>query len=186
MLVLKILLVLICLALSSLACYLLVSFIKKIVKNQIDFSLQQRWYTKIGKKVKKLAMWIFLIDAILSIILGVFAFISFLIMAISEDVIWIVLAFLVPVAVIIFVILAFISSWILYAFGELVDNSQIIAKKLEPEGFAEDNKEDLKEDNKEEFKEKNNKFDYVCPSCDMVVKYQTEICPNCGQKLDWE
>lgn len=70
-----------------------------------------RLYTNIGKKIKNWAKWIFLIDAIVTIV-------SALIMMFSGDD-----ALLLTGIILILIgpILAWVFSWILYAFGEMVD-----------------------------------------------------------------
>lgn len=72
-----------------------------------------RLYNDIGKKIKNWAKWIFIIEAISSVI-GAFAMIFT-----EEDVlvaIGIAMIFVGP-------LVAWVSSWILYAFGELVEKT---------------------------------------------------------------
>ena len=72
-----------------------------------------RLYEDIGTKIKNLAKWMFLIEAISAILAGLFFIFS------DEDtIIYGLLTILFgPVA-------AWISTWLLYAFGDLVENSQ--------------------------------------------------------------
>lgn len=72
------------------------------------------WYTDIGKKIKGWAKWIFIIEAIASVI-GAIA-----LLFTAEDGGMIFAALL---TLILGPVLAWVSSWILYAFGELVDKT---------------------------------------------------------------
>ena len=65
-------------------------------------------YENIGGKIKNWAKWIFIVEAIGAIITGI-------VLAIEEDILYIFIAIGGP-------IVAWVSSWILYAFGELVEN----------------------------------------------------------------
>lgn len=66
-------------------------------------------YKNIGEKIKGLAVWVFIVETIGSIILG-------LILAFEEDILYIFITLCGP-------IIAFVSSWVLYAFGELVEKT---------------------------------------------------------------
>ena len=85
-------------------------------KEKIDNtdSMVDSWYTDIGKKIKGWARWIFVIGAISSIIgaLG---------MLFSAEDGW--MFFVGLLALFIGPLLAWVSSWLLYAFGELVDKT---------------------------------------------------------------
>lgn len=79
-------------------------------KNQTSESGMDSWYANIGKKIKNWAKWIFIVEAISAVISGFCVLFS--------DLWW------VGLLVIIFgPIVAWVSSWILYAFGELVDKT---------------------------------------------------------------
>ncbi len=67
----------------------------------------ENMYENIGGKIKGLAKWIFIVEALGSIITG-------LILAFEEDSLFILMAICGP-------IVAWVSSWVLYAFGELVE-----------------------------------------------------------------
>ena len=80
-------------------------------------------YENIGGKIKALAKWTFIVEAIGSIITGV-------VLASEADILYIFIAIGGP-------IIAWVGSWILYAFGELVEktcdneyNTRQILKKL--------------------------------------------------------
>ena len=63
-------------------------------------------YENIGKKIKGLAVWMFIVDAIGGIITGI--------VLAAEEGIFILISIGAP-------IVAWISSWLLYGFGELID-----------------------------------------------------------------
>ena len=69
-------------------------------------------YANIGRKIKSLAKWSFIIDAIILFVFGI------VFMTLDEEFIFVgmLIAICGP-------IIAFVSSWILYAFGELVDKT---------------------------------------------------------------
>ena len=68
------------------------------------------WYTDIGKKIKSWAKWIFMLEAIGFVVSGLFILFSDL---------W----FIGLLTIILGPIAAWVSSWLLYAFGELVDKT---------------------------------------------------------------
>lgn len=73
------------------------------------------WYSDIGKKIKGWAKAIFIIESILFIISAIIM-LSFA----AEDEVWLPLAL---VTAILGPVVSWISSWLLYAFGELVDKT---------------------------------------------------------------
>lgn len=94
-------------------------------------------YENIGGKIKNLAKWIFVIEAIGTVITGV------VLLCIDEDLILYGLLTLICGPIV-----AYIGSWILYAFGELVEkmvgnesNTKKILEKLERNVTEEKNME---------------------------------------------
>ena len=94
---------------------------EKLVKEQItydDFVLKIKdeqngsIYDEIGKKVKTLAKVTCIVEAVLSVISG------FIMIATDEEYILVGL-----IAMVVGPIVAWVSSWVLYAFGELVDKT---------------------------------------------------------------
>lgn len=69
-------------------------------------------YVDIGQKIKGWAKWLFIVEAIASVIGAILMLVN------AED--WYIL-FLGALALVVGPLLAWVSSWILYAFGELVD-----------------------------------------------------------------
>lgn len=81
------------------------------------------WYDNIGGKIKSLAMWIFIIEAATTIIAGV----SLFLLAMAgggPGPVSLLLILTIPVVI----VFEFMSSWLLYAFGELVEKTQEIAR----------------------------------------------------------
>ena len=72
------------------------------------------WYTDIGKKIKGWAKTIFIIEAIMFVV-------SAIIMLFTAEDGWMIFAAIMTAVV--GPIVAWVSSWILYAFGELVDKT---------------------------------------------------------------
>ena len=68
------------------------------------------WYGNIGGKIKTWAKWIFIVEAISSIITGIALLVD------TEEVIYILFCLVGPVV-------AFVSSWLLYGFGELIEKT---------------------------------------------------------------
>ena len=69
-------------------------------------------YDNIGKKIKGLAKWIFIVEAVSAVISAI------ALMAEDDDFIWIGL-----LLIVVGPLVAWVSSWMLYAFGELVDKT---------------------------------------------------------------
>ena len=111
-----------------------------VPQNQDDVkkSFMDDLYADIGKKIKNWAKWIFMIEAIASVVGAIGMLFA------AEDGVMIITALL---ALILGPVLAWVSSWILYAFGELVDKTaanerntrQILELMLES---SENNKEE--------------------------------------------
>lgn len=85
-------------------------------KEKIDNtdSMVDSWYADIGKKIKGWARWIFIVEAIASVIGAIVMLFT------AEDGGMIFAAIM---TAIVGPIIAWVSSWILYAFGELVDKT---------------------------------------------------------------
>ena len=78
-------------------------------------------YTNIGKKIKCLAVVMFLIESIVSVIVGI----ALMIIAAKNDNNKLILFGLLEIVIV--SLFAWVSSWLLYAFGQLVENSDIIS-----------------------------------------------------------
>ena len=79
-------------------------------------------YNNIGSKIKGLAARVFAVEAIIAVITGF----AILISSDFEGALWAILT------IIFGPIVAWISSWILYAFGEMVENIALLREGLVP------------------------------------------------------
>ena len=137
-------------------------------------------YDNIGAKIKSWAMWIFAVEAIVSIIIG-------LSLIASDDeliLIGILLIVLGPLA-------GLVSSWLLYGYGQLIQNSDIIAAYCKQKNGIHTSKT-TKETSAEVITRFANKADYrftdiTCPKCKASLTYpkgqlksgETITCPMC-------
>ena len=69
-------------------------------------------YNNIGKKIKGLALASFIVVSIISVLAGLFMFIE------DED-----MAGIAMLVILVCPLIAWVSSWVLYGFGELVDKA---------------------------------------------------------------
>lgn len=84
-------------------------------------------FNNIGGKIKALASIFTWIGIIISLIIGL--------LFIFADSHVVVIGILI---IIIGSLMSWISSWLLYGFGDLIENSSIIARKLSPEDFEDE------------------------------------------------
>ena len=78
----------------------------------------KRWYANVGEKLKICAIWTFIVEAIASMIAGIAVLADSY--GDTETLIGLGLIFVGP-------LVAFVSSWVLYAFGQLVsDNHKLV------------------------------------------------------------
>ena len=152
------------------------------------------WYENIGGKIKIWAKWIFIIEAIGAIITGI----CFLADRGFEEGWW---------ALIIIVcgpIVALVSTWILYAFGELVEdihdmsnapqmknidrNLQLLANPIIRE--AEEKTKREKENTKREAAadkvacSTTEKGTIICSQCKFEQPSNRSVCWHCGAKFE--
>jgi cytochrome b subunit of formate dehydrogenase len=132
-------------------------------------------YENIGGKIKNWAKWIFIIEAIGAIITG------FVLLFTDEYLILYGLLTLVCGPIV-----AWVGSWILYAFGELVEDVHAVRKKYYPIAEEQANRE-AEEKAKREAKELAQKKaqTFSCPKCSNTVNYGDVSCGSCGQQFDW-
>lgn len=132
-------------------------------------------YENIGGKIKTLAKWTFIVEGIGAIITALALIFT------DED---LILAGL--LTLICGPIVAWISSWILYAFGELVEDIHALRNK---EGTTDEVKEKRKAEKeaKREAKELAQKKAraFTCPKCSNTVNHGDASCSSCGQQFDW-
>lgn len=139
-------------------------------------------YENIGGKVKSLAKCAFIVEAIGAIITG------FVLVASDSG-----LAFYGLLTIVFGPIVAWVSSWILYAFGELVDKTCALAEK---NGITDKHTEVSKTSNspvskksnysnggKQTFVTAKNNSTIVCPLCDCEQPSGSIRCWRCGAKF---
>ena len=148
-------------------------------------------YDNIGGKIKSWAVWIFIVEAIAAIIGGI------ALIANDNGLVGFLTIVFGPIA-------AWVSSWLLYGFGQLIENSDIIAeeynRKNEKHGkvVAKNNKKKQAQRLKEVKAAIENpdvdeyKFiDITCPNCKVELSYpkrqlQSEdgvTCPMCNAHI---
>ncbi|MBE6681577.1 MAG: hypothetical protein E7600_04735 [Ruminococcaceae bacterium] len=138
----------------------------------------EEMYSDIGLKVKGLAKAIFVIETILAIIVGL-----------SLCFIDILIGLLVIICVSVF---AWVSTWILYAFGELVhktseneNNTRMIVKLMQPKTVQEGSGS-IRRQEPDEKKEENRTYNadppFWCGNCNYPGPYDGN-CPSCGSSL---
>ena len=149
-------------------------------------------YDNIGGKIKGWAKWIFAIEAIAAVISG------FVLMAQDEDMI------LIGLLVVVFgPIVAWVSSWLLYGYGQLIENSDIIAEEYNRKN--EKHEKDVAKSNAKKEAQRREKvkvtianpnvaddeyIDITCPNCKGELSYTKEelqsgdvICPMCDTHI---
>lgn len=131
-------------------------------------------YDNIGGKVKLLAKIVFIVEAIVAVIAGIallatddsFAFVGLLTLFCGP-------------------IIAWVGSWILYAFGVLVEDVHIIrngeATTVEATTVEAKHKPDFKSDTEEISDNTPVIYETVIPIYDK--KYDIYVCPSCGSEL---
>lgn len=128
-------------------------------------------YENIGGKIKNWAKWIFIVEVIAAVITGI----ALIVDDGDENLVGVLVMFVGP-------IVAWIGSWILYAFGELVEktsenesNTKQILEKL----HNKQPKEDLIKKAAQKIEHTNVKR---CPYCGDIVK--SDKCEMCGKEIN--
>ena len=127
-------------------------------------------YENIGGKIKNWAKWIFIFEVIGAIITGLVLLFT------DEDLILYGLLTLVCGTIV-----AYIGSWILYAFGQLVEDVHAMRDK---EGTTDPNKKSRMEERAKQYTDKGivPKYEgigYTCPVCKMAMD-SLAPCERCG------
>lgn len=127
-------------------------------------------FKNIGKKIKILAKVVCWIGIIASVIMGL------IIMFDAYSLVGGLFAAAVGA------LSSWIGSFLLYGFGELVDNTSEIAKKLDMK-----NESLTQEAPKSDFLPK---YDpaakYKCPECGEVFSHGAKNCPGCNKSINWK
>ena len=147
-------------------------------------------YENIGNKIKGLAQMAFVVEAIVAVITGI------ALMASDEDLILYGLLVLIAGPII-----AWVSSWLLYGFGQLIENSDIIAEEYnrKNEKVIAKNNERKQEQRKKAIKatmanpeiSEDEFVDIVCSNCKAELSFpkgqlqsgEELTCPMCDAPI---
>ena len=139
-------------------------------------------YDNIGGKIKGLAKATFIVEAIASVITGI------ALMAADKDFIFIGLP-----AMVLGPIVAWVSSWLLYGFGEIIDKLCSIERNtgmiMNPAELKKEIKKKQEARKKQEAIAKEENSVYVeCPECGAELFFDKELsnaeCPYCGCNIE--
>ena len=125
-------------------------------------------YANIGGKLKGFAKWIFIVGAIASVI-G-----ALVIIATAE---YAVMIFVGLMALIVGPIVSWVSSWLLYGFGEMLDTLDVIAYNT-----YKDTNEKPAENTNEEASPKAAAV-HFCMHCGNRLTADCNFCDRCGAKI---
>ncbi len=130
-------------------------------------------YDNIGGKIKSWAKWIFAVEAIAAVVGG------FIIVDQDEDMI------LLGLLVVVFgPIVAWVSSWLLYGFGQLIENSDIIAEEYNRKN--EKHEKVVAKNNAKKEAQRREKAKVIIANPDIAdVEYIDITCPNCKEELSY-
>ena len=128
-------------------------------------------YDNIGGKIKSWAIWIFIVEAIAAIIGGI-TLIG------NDDILYGFLAIVFgPIA-------AWVSSWLLYGFGQLIENSDIIAEEYNRKNEKHEKVIAKNNEKKQAQRLKEVKAAIENPDVD-EYKFIDITCPNCKAELSY-
>ena len=128
-------------------------------------------YDNIGGKIKSWAIWIFIVEAIAAIIGGI-TLIG------NDDILYGFLAIVFgPIA-------AWVSSWLLYGFGQLIENSDIIAEEYNRKNEKHEKVIAKNNEKKQAQRLKEVKAAIENPDVD-EYKFIDITCPNCKAELTY-
>ncbi len=130
-------------------------------------------YENIGNKIKGLAQMVFVVEAIAAVITGI------ALMATDEDLILYGLLVL-----IVGPIIAWVSSWLLYGFGQLVENSDIIAAEYNRKNEKHEKVIAKNNERKQEQRKKAIKATMANPEIS-EDEFVDIVCSNCKAELSF-
>ena len=130
-------------------------------------------YENIGNKIKGLAQMAFVVEAIAAVITGI------ALMASDEYLILSGLLVLIAGPII-----AWVSSWLLYGFGQLIENSDIIAEEYNRKNEKHEKVVEKNNKHKQEQRKKTIKATIVNPEIS-EDEFIDIACPNCKAELSF-
>lgn len=128
-------------------------------------------YDNIGGKIKSWAIWIFIVEAIAAIIGGIALIVN------DNGLIGFLTILCGPIA-------AWVSSWLLYGFGQLVENSDIIAAEYNRKNEKHEKDVTKNNERKQAQRRKEVKAAIANPEVDEDV-FIDITCPNCKAELSY-
>ena len=131
-------------------------------------------YDNIGKKIKGAAKAIFIIESILSLIVGLIIVTNFYDF---EVVLGILLMIIGP-------IVAWVSSWLLYGFGELIDKVSGIERNTRGDKTTSETQASIDERDSQILGNAGEKSSLVCAKCGTKYDSPIKFCGECGNKMD--
>lgn len=136
-------------------------------------------FRDIGKKIKKIAKWSCWVEIVLLWIAS-----PILLLVLLADG-YMLEAFWVFVFGILGAFAIWVGYWLLYAFGDLVDNITYLRKQICPNVVEEDEEETQVNGTESEMTDVKADKKFICPNCGVDVFYGETECKSCGQKYDW-
>ena len=130
-------------------------------------------YENIGDKIKGLAQMSFVVEAIAAVITGIALMFS------DEDLILYGL-----LVVIMGPIIAWVSSWLLYGFGQLIENSDIIVEEYNRKNEKHEKVVEKNKERKQEQRKKAIKATIVNPEIS-EDEFVDITCSNCKAELSF-
>ena len=130
-------------------------------------------YENIGDKIKGLAQTTFFVEAIAAVITGIALIVT------DEDLI--IYGLLVMV---VGPIVAWVSSWLLFGFGQLIENSDIIAAEYNRKNEKHEKEVAKNNEKKQAQRKKQIKANIENPNLD-EDEYIDIVCSNCNAELSF-
>ncbi len=128
-------------------------------------------YDNIGGKIKILAKWMFAVETIAAVIIGI------ALMAEDVDIVGLLVIIFGP-------IVAWVSSWLLYGYGQLIENSDIIAAEHKRVNEKHEKVVAKNNERKQEQRKKQIKATVANPDVD-TDEYIDITCSNCKAELSF-
>ena len=130
-------------------------------------------YDNIGGKIKGLAKAAFIVEAIAAVLSGLVMFVE------DDDMFLIAL-----LVAIVGPIVAWVGSWLLYGFGQLIENSDIIAAEYNRKNEKHEKVVEKTNERKQEQRKKAIKATIVNPEIS-EDEFIDIACPNCKAELSF-
>lgn len=127
-------------------------------------------YENIGGKIKGLAQSIFIIETIGAIVTGI------ILLLLNRIFLGLLVLFSGP-------IIAWVSSWLMYGFGQLIDNSDMLVTFLGKQLDQNESKNDSDKNFKDIANEKTSQSMKTFRTSQSNISTNIKRCPLCGEKV---